>query len=340
MAKFIIEQRDPAPYRGEIIKFWKEYLPGTPAERLDWMSKGNPAGPARWFLAFEEVSGELAGTLSVMPKKMSVNGKPLMSGIMGDLMVSKKYRVFGPGPLLPKTLVKSQADLGLDLIYTVPNEDSIKICEHSGFRNVAKVLNLVKPLSLRYYIEKYMPSMLCRLFPTFLELVLKSLSRETYFSVDGIIEEEHRVDSSFDALWEKVRHNNTLLIGDRSPQFLEWKYFQNPQYCFRLLTYRHKSDGSLLGYVFFSSGENKLGIFDILVVKRRYLYGLLKKVVSIARLEGCHAIYIGITDMNPLIPLLKRCFFLNAGGDYNVMAIYNGKWSPHGWGLMSGDRNI
>ena len=71
---------------------------------------------------------------------------------------------------------------------------------------MAKVFNLVKPLSLGYYIEKHISPMACRLFPTFLELVLKSLSRETYCSVDGIVEEEHKVDSSFEILWEKVKH--------------------------------------------------------------------------------------------------------------------------------------
>ena len=65
MPRFNIKQVDQIDYEKELVEFWSSYLPGTPSDRFKWMNS-NPEGPPIWFMAFEEKTNQLAGTISVM----------------------------------------------------------------------------------------------------------------------------------------------------------------------------------------------------------------------------------------------------------------------------------
>ena len=227
MSKFIIEQRDPAPYRGEIIKFWKEYLPGTPAKRFDWMSKGNPAGPARWFLAFEKVSGELAGTLSVMPKKLAVNGKFLMAGIIGDLMVSKKYRVFGPALQLQRTVLESFPSLGVKLLYTVPNKAAEEIMLRAGYQKIGHFIRLVKPLNFKKQFQMNSFPRIGAFLAWDARLVLRLISKETYMKNEGQLREIREFNEAHNVFLRQFAGKPSI-AGERTHESLNWRFFKNP----------------------------------------------------------------------------------------------------------------
>ena len=108
MSKFKIFQDNPKKYKKEILSFWEEYLPGTSPKRLEWMNE-NPAGPVIWIFAVEEKTGKLAGTISLFPKQLFVNGKMVKAAILGDFMLHKKFRVFGPVlDLLKETITRQQ----------------------------------------------------------------------------------------------------------------------------------------------------------------------------------------------------------------------------------------
>ena len=189
MTKFIIEQRDPAPYRGEIIKFWNDYLPDTPPERFDWMRYGNPAGSAAWFLAFSKDSNELAGTVSVMPKEMLFNHKKIHVGIVGDYMVGSKYRVFGPGLQLLKTAMQSLSDLDLEFIYTIPNEKSEKIIKHVGFEDKGRIYYVGKHITVDNYLAKYIGAFGGKLVGFFIEQIIRILSKKLTYLLRGSLNE-------------------------------------------------------------------------------------------------------------------------------------------------------
>ena len=64
----IIQKINPLEYKNDIINMWKTNLPGTPGDRFDWISSGNPFGKAIWFLAIEEKNRKLIGTTNISPK--------------------------------------------------------------------------------------------------------------------------------------------------------------------------------------------------------------------------------------------------------------------------------
>ena len=340
MRNHTIIKADPEVYREDILNFWEEYLPGTSAGRLDWMNSGNPAGPAVWFLAFEEETGKLTGTISVMPKDFSYKGGKIRAGIMGDFMVLKTNRVFGPGLMLPKTVVSHMEELGFDFLYSMPNRESKKVIEKSGLAECLTLRHLVKPVSTEHYIRKYVFSIPACFFAPLSDAVITFISALVVPFGKGILCEENKADESFDVLWKRIQGKAQGLVGECGSRYLNWRYFKNPQNDFRLITCRREQN-DLRGYTFYAVEAGKLEIYDIVALDGISVRSMLKELTVRAKKEGCHGIGIRITDHNPFLPWLRGFLFLDAKDDSHVFAKTSGTdIDCNTWGFLSGDRNM
>jgi hypothetical protein len=342
MERFRIIQADPTRYENNILAFWEEYLPGTPPRRFEWLNQGNPAGPAIWFFAFDEKNNELAGVISIMPKEIILKGQTIRGGILGDFMVSSKYRVFGPNLQLPRTVSSHLKDLSFDFFYTVPNPESEKIINRIGFKHAGVMHSLVKLLKTKPYLNKYLHSSAGPYLSPFTDIGLRIISRETYVSASGVCEEVSVIDESFDVLWKKIIMQQPLMIGNHSSSYITWRYLHNPLYNFRVLTYREELKGELLGFIVFTIDQEKLYIFDIIAVNKTCVHKLLKKIVGVGRIEKCVSINIDVFETNPLLPTLKSFGFLHARSD---TAVYSYSFPEQSISFLDccffgGDRNI
>lgn len=339
MKHYSVSRSDPAPFRETILRFWKENLPGTAEGRFEWMNNGNPAGPAIWFLAFEEKNRELVGTISVLPRWFFYSGKPILAGIMGDFMVKKEDRVFGPMLSLPRAAIAAAGAMGFGILYTVPNTESSKIMEKSGLTDKVLVKHFVKPISVKYYLDKHFPHPFTSLVSKAYDCANSIVSGETYFFGNSHAQEETGLDASFELLWHNIKAKSTYPIGDHSVAYLLWRYLNNPQFKFRLLACRD-ANKSLQGYLFFTSHQNKIEIYDILAYKRSHVACLVKELRSIAKREKHVSIYMRITEHNKISSWLKTFLFRDAHDDVNVLFLSQKEFSYNNWTMMSGDRNV
>jgi hypothetical protein len=341
MDKFYVTQDDPERYRDEIIRFWDEYLPGTPHGRFEWMKRGNPAGAAAWFFAIDRETNDLAGMISVIPKEVLFNGSMVRGGILGDFMISSKYRVFGPNLLLPRAVMARLTELGFAFLYTVPNPQSKRIIDRVGFKRSGTIRSFVKPLNTRHYLSKYGGPLASRLLSPFMDAGLKVLSRETYISSSGFFEEILEPDESFDLFWDAVKRSQANVTGDHSARYLTWRYLHDPLYRFRVLACREHAAGRLLGYIIFAVEGAKMHIFDIVTLNRVHVSKLLKSLARIGKNENCLSICIDLIESNPICATIRSFGFYDAkksvplasyGGHYgNLFEKYN---------FFSGDSNI
>jgi len=340
MEKFIITQDDPMTYRENIIKMWTEYLSDTPRGRLDWLNIGNPAGKAIWLFAFEEKSNDIAGFISIMPRKLEYNGKSIKAGILGDFVVPNKYRVFGPGIKLPKIALQKSIEQGFDFLYTIPNEESIKVMKRAGLTDIGHVYYLTKPLSTYRYLAKKIPAHMARLLASLADIVLRVLSRETYSMAEGIFEDTNVFDTSFDILWEKVRRQHQGLHGDHSTEYLNWRYLQNPLYDFHILTYRERVNRELLGFIVYTIKNGAIEIHDIVSLEEKFLSSLFKQTVHIAREQKLHSIFLSIFEKHIWFEKLKSMLFFDTRYEMKLLVSNNFKFANKQWSFFSGDRNI
>jgi hypothetical protein len=339
MNKFQIIRTDPLQFRGQILEFWDKYLPGTPPARFEWLTQGNPAGPAIWLFAFEDDKNELAGMVSILPKHMIRNGRIIHAGILGDFMVHSKYRVFGPNLLLLKTALAGMADLDFALLYTVPNAQSVQLIKRAGANSVGSFKNFVKPLEVKHYLSRHMDQFSQSLLAPFVGIGLRLISKDTYISSKGFFEEIFRIDASFDLLWNSVKDRLTL-AGDHSAAYLGWKYLLNPHNDFRMLTFKESAGESLLGFLVFTVDQNRLNIYDMAALNKASINKLLMQIVRIGRMENCFSVNVEIFETNPLLTSFRSFGFLDAKTDFVVFSSGEEQWPDSGCYLFSGDRNI
>ena len=342
MASFtLIRTDDPYPYRDQIMRLWEENLPGTPRERFDWMQQGNPAGPSVWFLAFEEGGEKVAGTITIMPRRIYHGGREYLSGILGDFMVDAGYRVFGPNRMLMKASLKSIGELGLSFVCTVPNDSSRKIAEHVGVRYITELDCYAKPLNYKFYLEKRFPAPLASLVSLVVGSIFRLFSRETWLSSSRTVEETVDIGEEFDAFWKRLRDNADAITGDRSAAYLRWRYQSNPLYCFRFLTCRKKDGQEISGYaIFCSREENKLAVYDLQAEDGGCFDALVKALTEVGRAEKSQAIYLVAPRWSTGFERLRRFRFIDTKDTLHLGFFGEPDLPLEKWHFMSGDRNI
>ncbi len=339
VSRFLIKQDNPFKYKDQILKFWQDNLPDTPPGRLEWMMNGNPAGPSKWFFAFESKSGDLAGMISVMPKDLMLRGKQILAGIMGDLVVGQRYRVFGPALSLVKSVIKSMADFGFDFIYTIPNPDSRKLMERAGFEVLGELVHMLKPLDLKYYFQKYGSALLSYLPSSCLRFVVKALSRETYVS-SGKPYEADSINEEFDILCQDIERHKQQITAHRNSAYLKWRFLDNPAGGFRVLVHRDKSNNGLSGYLVYKVEDRRIHLYDIFCKDEISVLSLISMLTHIGFRDNCIGIYIRLLEQNPLLPLLRKCRFIDTRDKATVFMYSNKPIDISGWDFFSGDRNI
>lgn len=321
--RFEIIRENPERYKNDIIRMWAEYLPDTAPGRYEWLANGNPAGNTIWYFALEKARNELAGVITVIPKELFLDRKKIRVGILGDFMIEKKYRVFGPTLQLPKAAISDMEEIGFEFIYTIPNTESKIVMERIGFRNIGIEMFLVRPIKTLHILHKYLPAALAKPASIFVDKIIKYSSHDTYKIHDDTCEEVFEFDSSFDQLWEHKRGEDIgLIVGDHSSEYLNWRYLKNPEHSFRIIAYKEK--GRLLGYVVFYIENYSLYIYDVFVLREKDIFSLINKIVRIAEESNCNSVSISILDKNPILKSLKMCGFVNKEQDA-VTVLYQGE---------------
>lgn len=326
-------------YRDKIVQLWKQCLPGTPEDRFDWLAEGNSAGPAEWFLAIDEDSGNVVGTGSLMPRELFYNGQRIKGGIVGDLMVSPTARKQGIAQRIQRMISDSLEKLEMEFLYVVPNEKSNKLLVQAGIDKVFLLKYYLLPVNFEHYFKKIGFNLPVKLPFNFLQKLgdrfIVSSSNDKQYSISVV----SCFNQEYDALWEKVKEIPNTLIGSRSSAYLNWKYCENPVSDFRILQYRTLS-GVLVGYIIFSVSNSKLHIFELVSIKDEYYICMISKLREFAKTEHLDGIYLCTTKNNPLLNKLWWNGFFPIGGNLKILCKGEIFIEKHPWAFYETDRNI
>ena len=340
MGGFYIIESSSDDYKKQIAELWRKHLPGTPIERFQWMMEGNPAGPTIWFLAIDKLSKEVVGTVSVMPKDIVVSGEVIRTGIVGDLMVSEKHRVFGPAIHLLRAATKSLPRCGFRLFYTIPNIDSEPLIKRVGFKNVGRIFYIGRFIHLGHYFEKDLGKFLGS-FSGFLGgQLIRIVSRESYIQLKGYYEEVSEVDDQFDYLWERVKNRLSVLMGNHTSSYISWRFLKCPHSRFRILTYRKEDSSDLLGYLVFTIDNCKLDIYDLIGIDEVAVDMLIKKTIMIARAQKCNKVCCSLFPNHALAKTFKKYFFVDTKYLMNLYCYGEIEHFYNKSMLFAGDRNV
>lgn len=336
----IIQTENPEQFRDKIIAFWDEYLPGTPHKRYDWLTRGNPDGPAIWFLALLKDTNELIGTINVLPRTLIYNQLKIKSGILGDFTVHRNHRVFGPGLKLPKQVAQSFSDLGFDVILTIPNEKSKKAIQRAGLKQNILLKCYAKPIQISYYLKNYMPEIFAKVLSPIVELGLTTYFRDFWIPLSYRCDEIFKIDERFDRFWKKALKQPPKVLGNHSAAFLRWKVCNNPLSKYRFLTVKEKKYQEMSGYLVFKVENKKMEISDSVCLDKKGGGILIRSAVNIARKEKCQAIYFTVPEHGRWPSFLKSMGFMDSENNSSLHWLAGNDIDLKEWEFLQGDRNI
>ena len=340
MGKIEIIRIDPLDYKDSIIKLWEKNLPDTPKSRFNWMER-NPEGPSVWYVARDEKRGVI-GTISIMPRVVLINCRKYLAGIVGDLTIDKAFRTLGPALNLLKTVLFKQSEMGFDFLYTYPNTDALKITIFAGFKKLSVIKRLVKPLNVRNKLEENFSSQLVNITYPIINGFLKILSKETYMKKNEMLmEEDQSTLSEFSINQFGILLEEQLdTIGRRNYKYIKWKYFDNPQYSFRIFIYTHSPGKSIQGYIICTILDNTVHIFDILAKSKQLYKLMLGQFIKRMRELKYSSISININHDNPMFYFFKYFGFIDRRDNTPLLYKSDKEIIPINWLFFNGDRNI
>ncbi len=225
-------------------------------EYYRWKILENPF--QRGLIHIAEDNGEVVGMTTVTPKKLLIFGQSVIGAEIGDTFTHPNYQRQGIFSILVNLSREKALDLGINLVYGTPNENSLPGYEKKlDFLQIpsAQVNSLVRPLNMKLVLES-------RLGSKTLASTFAPLARVLYGS-------RYRIDSSKnnhqDIQFEEVstfpenieRLSNTVCskydwILERSKLYLDWRFGTNPD-SYRLLIVRDSQD--ILGYLVAKMGR-------------------------------------------------------------------------------------
>ena len=340
MTRYIIKRQDPILIKNDIIKYWYEYLPGTPETRFDWLLSGNPAGKTLWYAAYSEAEYELVGTLSITPKSFYYHGEKIKGGILGDFMVKKEHRVFGPALLLIKAAMDRMKIEGFYFLYTIPNVNSMQLIKHAGMTNRRQIKCIGLPINYRYYLAKRLPSLAIGIASYILDKVIRLYCGEYFIRNFGIFKEVKSIDKQFVTLCKKRKRINAF-TGDNRSTYIEWRYFNNPSGDFYIYSYRYSQKEELSGYVIFQMKHQKIEIYDIFALKKKDILNLTKSLIQLGRKSNLQAIYFHVPTDSDVERYIKRLLPFDMKNSYEVLAVSANEIDLYSeWDFLPCDRNL
>lgn len=332
--------------KNDVVLLWERNFPALPQERYDWIYRKNPDGKALSWVAREIGSGSSVGTASLFPRKIRVNGRTVTAGIAGDFAVNQEQRGSSIAIKLQRALAATVNQNDLGLIYGVSNQKAEPVQLRVGYVLLGRMDRWVKPLKTAKYFKS---SPLRGLVSKPLDFIMRHLSRESRRPrAEGYATEELRsFDQRFDRLWTRASGQFNI-IGERSTDYLNWRYGRSPHRSYRILSLIRKDSRDICGYLVYYL-QDKVGfIVDMLFSDSgSALDRLLSEFIVYLRGRDVESISVLLFGCPPLKKKLRSFGFVRREEESRIL-VYPDRNSPYAefllngenWLLLEGDRDI
>jgi predicted N-acetyltransferase YhbS len=332
--------------RNDIVLLWKRNFPDLSQERYDWIYQNNPHGKALSWAVRDTASGSVIGAASLFPRKMNLNGQTVTAGIAGDFAVNQEHRGSNLAIRLQRAVTARVTDNEVALIYGISNEKSEPVQRRVGYVLLGKMDRWAKVLKTTKYLKT---SLLGGFVSKPLDLVMKNLSKEARCrrAKGYSIYESNSFDQRFDRLWKRASRQFNI-IGERSKDYLNWRYGQSPHRSYHIFSLIKEDDQEICGYLVYYV-EKKVGfIADILFLDfGSALDILLSEFIVYLRDQDVESLSILLFGSPSLAKKLKSFGFLLREEESRIL-VYLDRNSPYAdfvlnrenWLLLEGDRDI
>jgi len=331
------------PYKTEIvdlqknlpkmIDLWKGNLSDWPEPKFDWFYQQNYYGlPLCWGVSVDD-DQKYVGSETIFPRKFYINGHATKAGITGDFVMDTSHRILGPALKLQKSITSTCQESLYDFLLGLPNKQAKPVKLRAGFHSIGRSLELVKLVRSENYLRKFINNKVLLSCTSFVsDILIKLFAKENYsFKNSGLaLQIISSFDSRFETLWEKAK-KNFVIIGERNPDYLNWRFLQCPYKDYKIAALVSKDLATVQGYIVYFESDDQINIVDLFALDLdTTLNQMMANFLRYVRNINADKVYFHFLGNNNIFNELKSFGFRKRGqgNDVIIFADENSKNFP------------
>lgn len=254
--KYSVRIFDLTTDKDALLNLGQKLLQKPSISRFTNLYRGNSYGFASSWLLFNENNKTPVGSVSVFPRKITLDDDIVTVGVHFDMMVEKSHRTLGPALMVLRGAQKDCIDLGYQALLSFPNKRSQPVFKRLGYKKMGTAFRWSKVLHNKQKIAKIINLKILRIIICyFLDLGAKYLTYDSWIRVrhcktrKKVIE---KTSNCFSLIPDSFSDEKGL---NRSSQYLSWRFDKVCQNNSKtmLLFCRNK----FFGYIVYSVENNK-----------------------------------------------------------------------------------
>lgn len=292
--------------RQTILELWQRNLPTATEGRYGWLYR---EGSARdWML--QDDRDHAIGSVGLMKRQFRVHDRQVTAGQAVDMNVDQAHRSLGPALQLQRKALEASQEQGLPFVYGLCDRRSQLVLRRTGYHLLGDVGRWAKPLTSEPFLPSSIPwNWLRRRGCAFADMAMRFSSAELWHRrPEGTrVEVVDRFDERFDRLWTDAAERLPIL-GDRSAEFLNWRFADAPDVRYRVLTLTD-GEGRLRSYLVYHFDGATAHVADFLFEEPGDLEALLSELIALARRWGMQSVVVESLVPEAIARLLKNFGF-------------------------------
>jgi len=332
--------------KNDVLSIWKQSGFNVPEAKYSWMYENNPYGAATGWLV-RDSNGRAVGSVALFPRGMVINGEHRSAALVGDFVISKEHRTFGPALMLQRAVIESREKHEFDFIYGIPNQQAEAVMQRAGYRLVGPAIRMTRPLRSRYYLRRRIrSSLLANTLAGAVDPILLWMAKDVAPNTKNSFrfEELFDFDQRFDDF--SVRVTCPLPIaGHRDVAYLRWRYLRCPHKKYRIHALTDSSSQQILVFLVSHAVGEGVFIAELRAVEQPGVMDyFLSEFLRLQRRQMVDSVSISFFGGKKLAEKLREYGFVMRGTEEKLFVLAgpdvraaDRMFDRHSWCLFEGD---
>ena len=238
----VVREADLQSDRQVIIDTARRFLtPLSDDRRFSWLYENNVHGNARVWIGYSADDGAVIGMAGAFPRRIYIEGREEMAWVLGDFCIADQYRSLGPAVALQRACLAKVDDGTMAFCYDFPSVAMMAVYKRLRIHPWGNVIRMAKPLRVDRKIGAIVenPAM-TGILSSAGNLLLRL--RQHKIGYDGrvkVLLQEGQCSDEFSRLAAIIGNRHGVCI-QRSAEYLNWRYVQNPLHRYELFIARRE----------------------------------------------------------------------------------------------------
>lgn len=314
-----------------------EKLSPGDADRAEWLYSKNPAGPAE-ILGLRRSGGGWVGMVALVPREAWVDCIKQSGAYLCDFYVNRLHRTLLPALSLQR-FANERLKQTAPFSYAVPNDRSLLLFRRIGAYREQVRHRWVRPIRTQHFFALREQRLLSMASPV-IDATLFLFDLTTSGLCPALRTERiEEIDSRFDRLWSRLPKAGRS-IGDRSSQYLRWRFQQDPVHRNQVIGLVDKRSGELAAYIIGTVVHGEFVIRDAASVSPNGISApMFAHFVLAIRRTGVAAAAIKILESDGQYRALRCAAFRPRDPEY-VFTRQMTALNDYTWSLTGADEDV